>query len=512
MAREARRVLADSRAFEEQNVRQSLQGGSRFIGAGATPSMGLSQFVGGGGGNCGCDCCRGSSSDEDMHGGAARPGAVRPGTTHRLSRSGPRAYAGPTSTAIVPYNPNQPVRGPLVPYVAPRRARPPPTTLTTRQPGTIKKYSPAEAKFRLDQMKNLQQTPAAATKKGPSSKAKLLKKAALLIAAGVPLALLATYLAGGLGPDGQPDGSGDGGGEIISDELCQMRPDLCQPPPPPGPDDVGDDDDGDDDDGDDDGGDDGGLTPQEVQFYLQSGNLPDRYYAGPRSRKGGFKMGVEHFGFTQDMLNRMLRPVEIPTPSRTYFGEQANPLMTTEQLEFVASHPNDKFTATGQYIRKPNEFGVMFPISGPNAFKNPSYKWGIKTSYFDPPPLPSDPVQLRPEQQIPNRKPVTDDEILAEADKITQLNKGIRTAVYRPYEVDILKKAAAIRNKRKPIRKPYMPTRSPPNMSNMKGILGSMFKGSGRSSGRAAIVKNVMSEMGMGLIDASRYVKANNLY
>jgi len=46
----------------------------------------------------------------------------------------------------------------------------------------------------------------------------------------------------------------------------------------------------------------------------------------------------------------------------------------------------------------------------------------------------------------------------------------------------------------------------------MKGILGSMFKGSGRSSGRAAIVKNVMSEMGMGLIDASRYVKANNLY
>ena len=37
-------------------------------------------------------------------------------------------------------------------------------------------------------------------------------------------------------------------------------------------------------------------------------------------------------------------------------------------------------------------------------------------------------------------------------------------------------------------------------------------KGSGRSSGRAAIVNNVMSEMGMGLIEASRYVKANNLY
>jgi hypothetical protein len=224
-----------------------------------------------------------------------------------------------------------------------------------------------------------------------------------------------------------------------------------------------------------------------------------------------------------------------PTQSTQFFGEQANPLMTTEQLEFVASHPNDEFTATGQYIRKASEFGHMFPNSGPNAYKNPGYSWGTKT-YFDPPPLPYDPLrsiqqdeanrlakltQMPNVRPLPNRGPVTDDEILAEADKINQLKKGVRTAIARPYENEILRKAAAIREKRNPRRVDPMPRKPPPfkpNISTIKGIIGKLIEpknkvsGSGRSSGRAAIVKNVMSEMGMGLIDASRYVKANNLY
>lgn len=55
MARQERRNLADMRAIEEQSLRATLHGGGpssayggRMVGAGATPSMGLSQFRGGG--------------------------------------------------------------------------------------------------------------------------------------------------------------------------------------------------------------------------------------------------------------------------------------------------------------------------------------------------------------------------------------------------------------------------------------------------------------------------------
>jgi len=82
MARAARAHLADARAIEEQNTRQQMHGGAAhfigagaMVGAGATPSMGLSQFRGGMSHKC-PKChrkrcvCEESSSDEDMEGGA----------------------------------------------------------------------------------------------------------------------------------------------------------------------------------------------------------------------------------------------------------------------------------------------------------------------------------------------------------------------------------------------------------------------------------------------------------
>ena len=47
MARAARLELADLRAMEEQTRREEMRGGKQFYGAGATPSMGVSQFKGG---------------------------------------------------------------------------------------------------------------------------------------------------------------------------------------------------------------------------------------------------------------------------------------------------------------------------------------------------------------------------------------------------------------------------------------------------------------------------------
>jgi len=81
--RDQRRQLADMRAMEEEGQRVEMRGnGKHFYGAGATPSMGLSQFRGGAkprrqmkrhdmhrGGRCRqCGCDNDSSSDEDMEG------------------------------------------------------------------------------------------------------------------------------------------------------------------------------------------------------------------------------------------------------------------------------------------------------------------------------------------------------------------------------------------------------------------------------------------------------------
>lgn len=101
MARLARKELADLRAMEEEDARMELHGsGKHFYGAGATPSMGLSQFRGGA--KKKSKCRHVSYEDEGEMEGAGR-------FQFRLPRlTGPR----PTSTAIVPYRPPS---GALVP-------------------------------------------------------------------------------------------------------------------------------------------------------------------------------------------------------------------------------------------------------------------------------------------------------------------------------------------------------------------------------------------------------------
>jgi hypothetical protein len=85
MARAARAALADARAVEEQTLRQQMHGGAFYgagmrVGGSATPSMGLSQFRGGGGRCSRClrtsCCCSDSDSDGEMHGGAGKGSAL----------------------------------------------------------------------------------------------------------------------------------------------------------------------------------------------------------------------------------------------------------------------------------------------------------------------------------------------------------------------------------------------------------------------------------------------------
>lgn len=284
MARSARRALADSRAIEEESSRVTLHGGSKFIGAGGVPSMGLSQYVGGGRYVGGAMDSESDSSDEEceMCGGAAPAG-----TTYRLAlqRGTPRTYAGPSQTAIVPFVPQAP-RGPLTRYTAPRALKPTPTTLATRVPGTMKPYSAAEAAARIAAIK---QTGRAPTVK-PSARGAYAQRIAQLLAMGIPLAALGAYLgdaaASGASADagyyddyvGEPDADGDGIPDSVDPTPNgeSSRP-VYEPPiidygaPTQQQSPITD------------------LSAQELKFYLQSGNLPDRFYSGPRTKRGGKK-------------------------------------------------------------------------------------------------------------------------------------------------------------------------------------------------------------------------------
>lgn len=282
MARQARSALADSRALEEQNARVSMHGAGRFIGAGGVPSMGLSQFVGGGYDSSSEDECK-MCGCRSMCGGAMCGGAAPTGTTYRLGlqRGGPRRYTGPPQTEIVPYVPRAPV-GPLTPYRAPPTPRPTPTTVAIRTPGTIKPYSAAEAASRLSATRSAR--PPARPSARPSARGSYGARVAALLAAGVPLALIGTMLADAAKASGaSPTDAGyyDDYVDVGDDGLPPAEPNAPLPrPPPTGPNaplpptrpnapQPSD------------------MAPSEVRFYLQSGNLPDRFYSGPRSRRGG---------------------------------------------------------------------------------------------------------------------------------------------------------------------------------------------------------------------------------
>jgi hypothetical protein len=186
-ARQARGQLANLRAMAEQSEREEMHGGGYFHGAGATPSMGLSQFRGG----------------RHCVGGAGT--VLRP--------SGPRIEILPNHpTAIVPYDPMAAaVRTGtrLIPY---------------GRPGTtIKPYSAAEAQARLAALKP--KTPVTASKTIAERLAAMGvtgSRVAAALALGIPLSGLIGYFASGA------DGTGRG-------SSGAYYPPTVEPPPPPPP-------------------------------------------------------------------------------------------------------------------------------------------------------------------------------------------------------------------------------------------------------------------------------------
>ena len=286
MARLARKELADLRAMEEEHARMELHGsGKHFYGAGATPSMGLSQFRGG------AKKC--VSYDDDEMEGAGRfqfrlPGL---GSLGRLGRSGrapvaPRVPRGPAPGygpgAIVP----RPTGGPIVP--------------AGTRPGVL----PATPSMPRSWYQNLGRTGRTGAPASAASRATLLSRlrsgvtAQRLAAAaslGIPLSMLGAYLAdqgaandGGFYDDyaGTEMAPGPGAGE----DGPIVDPGLPAGPEAPLPGDYGDlvDTNGD---GIPDSMAPGGLSRAEYN-YLLSGAVETRR----RGKKGAGQLHITHGG------------------------------------------------------------------------------------------------------------------------------------------------------------------------------------------------------------------------
>jgi hypothetical protein len=351
MARLARSELADMRAMEEQLNRtqmhsgrdqlsySNITGGAHFIGAGATPSMGLSQFRGGGRRrrcpNCKClDCCCQTGGAISLSGLSRSFGNIfrgRPSVP--VAPRGPVVPAGPTvstSTAMVPYNPAQAALPGIRAALAARQAaaeaaeaaaaagRGP---LAVRNPGTLAVYDEAAA--------------AAAIRANPSKaradiSARLSRmgitpgRVAAALAAGVGLAGLITYFSAPSAPSGPSDSGyyeppettighpdptgpeGPGGTVTHGDPYPEtggpggLLPPLGEPggflpPPPPG------------------------LKKPELAWYLQSGNLPDRYRQ--RRRVMGSGRGVRH-NPRAAIVRKVMREQGLSMPAASSFVKQ----------------------------------------------------------------------------------------------------------------------------------------------------------------------------------------------
>jgi len=191
-ARQARGQLANLRAMAEQVEREEMHGGGYFQGAGATPSMGLSQF----------------------RGGSRVGGAV-------IRAANPRIEVMPNpSTALVRYNPKDALNrtgSTIIPY------RPGGTSTT------IKPYNAAEAQARLNALKN---TPT--TSKGISERLAAMgvtsSRVMAALAIGIPLLGLVSYFASGGDGSGS---SGSSGNPNVDYPPVVVPPKPPQPPQPP---------------------------------------------------------------------------------------------------------------------------------------------------------------------------------------------------------------------------------------------------------------------------------------
>jgi hypothetical protein len=254
MAREARKQLADLRAMEEEHERMTMHGrGKTFHGAGATPSMGLSQFRGG------AKKKYESEDEDDMEGGNilaltnAFRGAIR--APIRIT---------PSSRALVPLGPAG------RPMATPSLSRSYYQNLFSRQNPTTR-FRPTTTTTTAPRA-NVAQT----ARRGLTAQA-----IAQAIAMGIPLGMVGAYLASG------GDGSVEDGGyydDLAGPEFGPDGPTIPGAGPSFGPSD---------------GGPSMGvpsdMDADELAWYLQSGNLPERYSSrAPRARRGKGKLTITH--------------------------------------------------------------------------------------------------------------------------------------------------------------------------------------------------------------------------
>ena len=342
MARLARAEMANMRAMEEENARVNMRGRGHYIGAGATPSMGLSQFRGGKKCGSGYD----SSSDEDYcedcescdcrcrKGGIVIPRISYP----RI----PTAGRGPMSTALTRYRPPtirpptvrlpiapRPTSTAIVPY-RPPTTRPPVVTepssaglpLVPYRPGQLSPYyrpgvpRPAKPAQTPEFYANLMRpttrptttrptaarpTAAKPTTAKPPAKGRYVSpavKAAILRAASLGLPIAALGLLTGLQNAGN-GGDGDvyfpeppGGDEGERPDLPGGGPGDLPGGPGSGPGGAGGEDEyGPDGEGGYGPGGSGDLSSGELDWYLKSGNLPDRYYQATPAVDTYYKVG-----------------------------------------------------------------------------------------------------------------------------------------------------------------------------------------------------------------------------
>jgi hypothetical protein len=441
MARSARKQLADMRAMEEEDMRITMRGsGKHFYGAGATPSMGLSQFRGGRKVKYEYE----TESEDEMEGGQI--GSL-------LGRLLPRsARVAPTSTDIIPF----------VPRVAPRSTvtdiiplgplgRPVATpSLSARQYGRMFQTRPSASPFVSGPTAALSRV---AKRFGPAA-----ARAATL---GATLGAVGSYLGDRFGETGDAgyfdDYAGEeyGDGEFVPPTTGVFAPEG-QPLIPDGlPSD---------------------LSPDELAWYLQSGNLPARYAMAASKRKRGkgkkgkgkLELEITHGdmeGGMRDMRvrnpavdDRMKRVLEslrameegvpameeaapVRAPIRSQFGIENSPKVVALRAELKDLENRKKRPMTGGEQMKINK--RMAEIKAQLA------KLGVQTGFVD----------RMPKVALP------DDRMGSILDRLR--SSGVKPAVQR---------------------------------------------GSGKGSARAAIVRQVMKERGCSLPQASKMVKEEGLY
>lgn len=440
MARSARKQLADMRAMEEEDMRMTMRGsGKHFYGAGATPSMGLSQFRGGRKVKYEYE----TESEDEMEGGQI--GSL-------LGRLLPRsARVAPTSTAIVPRLSSRPTSTAIVPLGTAGRPIATPS-LSAAQYRRMFQARPSASPFVSGPTAALSRV---AKRFGPAA-----ARAATL---GATLGAVGSYLGDQFGAD-----SGDAG--YFDDYVDEEYPVDEGVPPTTGvfapegqpliPDSLPSD-----------------LSPDELAWYLQSGNLPARYAMAASKRKRGKgkkgkgKLEVE---ITHGDMEGGMRDMRVRNPA---VDDRMKRLLLAAAMEEAAPAMEEAAP-----VRAPVRLGSQF---------------GIENS----PKV----VALRAELKVlENRKkrPMTGGEQMEINKRMAAIKAQLEKMGVQTGFVDRMPKVGRPDDRMESILDRLRSGRVKPAVQ----------RGSGKGSARAAIVRQVMKERGCSLPQASKIVKEEGMY